>query len=426
MHVKTIKQDYDCNDPRTWPLILDIYNTENGTNYKKSKTLPAKLAYQNEIAKAVIECRPMQIAAKTFVSLNDGTRVPKTFIDYPYNFDSNGNLRQGVRIPPKELDKWMKFMMTSKKHRTTLATIRTFTNDEHNAGTTSKVESSVGIKNSTNQHDVDDVTAMDFSPDAAYEQIMKSLAQPEDLQLKTIDELKEALKKAEEEAVRNKSEAMDHATTVIKYKSEAMDHARTALKLQEALKYAEADSAKYKKEVADHGHAFDKVQKALIEAEIDAAKCKRKVIESAASQVAMLSRFKEQAQKHSDDAQKIFDKLHATHNEELKQETFRTMMAEQELQLAKSQHEEELAEEVKRTDAATEEVKVLNEELEKYQSEIDRLEDELQGAKQQLMEANKKILAIWTGMQKAQSAEARKRQIDDVSVEQQKKAKVDA
>jgi hypothetical protein len=45
VHIKTVKTYYDRNNPRTWPLIKSLVQTESGTDCRRSKIIPAFLAY---------------------------------------------------------------------------------------------------------------------------------------------------------------------------------------------------------------------------------------------------------------------------------------------------------------------------------------------------------------------------------------------
>ena len=48
-HIKTVKHDYNQQDPRTWPLIREISSTDNGIDYRKSRSVPAFLAYEQSL-----------------------------------------------------------------------------------------------------------------------------------------------------------------------------------------------------------------------------------------------------------------------------------------------------------------------------------------------------------------------------------------
>jgi hypothetical protein len=100
VHIKTV---YDRNDPRTWPLIKSLIQTETGTDHRRSKVLPAFLAYDQTIMEDAVTCAPMMRSAGQYTTLFGTKTLRHRFRDYPLNFDKAGRLRRYPHILPHEL-----------------------------------------------------------------------------------------------------------------------------------------------------------------------------------------------------------------------------------------------------------------------------------------------------------------------------------
>jgi len=102
MHMKTVTQQYDMYNPRTWPLIRHVVATENGVDYRKSKIPPEYLVYEQTLIKEMDELRPLQ--GQRVVSRRKNRVVKNLFRYYPLNYDRNGELRAHPHIPAYELE----------------------------------------------------------------------------------------------------------------------------------------------------------------------------------------------------------------------------------------------------------------------------------------------------------------------------------
>jgi hypothetical protein len=109
LHIKTVKHDYDADNPRTWPLIKDLTQTDNGSNYKKSRTPPARLAYAQENMDDMKQHSPLRYASKSSIGVPDSRRwISKNFVDYPFNYDHKGKPRDHPHLRENEMGEWLK------------------------------------------------------------------------------------------------------------------------------------------------------------------------------------------------------------------------------------------------------------------------------------------------------------------------------
>ncbi|KAH6633282.1 hypothetical protein C7974DRAFT_452559 [Boeremia exigua] len=109
VHIKTVKTDYDAEDPLTWPLIKDVVQTEANYDYRQTKSVPRFLAYEQSLMENLVTQRPF--AGKVSCRPNiPGHQIKAMFADYPYNFDKYGALREYPHIPVEELHEWVKLM----------------------------------------------------------------------------------------------------------------------------------------------------------------------------------------------------------------------------------------------------------------------------------------------------------------------------
>ncbi|KAI4607948.1 hypothetical protein J4E80_009344 [Alternaria sp. BMP 0032] len=112
MHMKTVTQQYDMYNPRTWPLVRHVVATENGFDYRKSKVPPEYLVYEQTLIKDMDELRPLQ--GQRVVSRRKNRVVKNLFRYYPLNYDRNGELRAHPHIPVDELEEWISQVKGSK------------------------------------------------------------------------------------------------------------------------------------------------------------------------------------------------------------------------------------------------------------------------------------------------------------------------
>jgi hypothetical protein len=89
VHIKTVKTDYDRNEPRTWPFIKSLIQTETGTDHRKSKLVPAFLAYDQSIMEDLVDCMPMFRSAEQYTTISRTEKLRICFRGYPLNFDKD-------------------------------------------------------------------------------------------------------------------------------------------------------------------------------------------------------------------------------------------------------------------------------------------------------------------------------------------------
>ena len=106
MHIKTVLASYKRNNPRTWPIIDDLIQTHNGSDYRWSKTPPAFLAYSQELMEDLLETGPMQRTKEKHTMVFTTSKLYNRFRDYPLNFDTDGNLRKYPHMTALELKAW--------------------------------------------------------------------------------------------------------------------------------------------------------------------------------------------------------------------------------------------------------------------------------------------------------------------------------
>lgn len=109
LHIRTIQYDYDAEDPRTWPLIKDVVQTEVNYDYRQTKPAPRFLAYEQSLMENLITHRPLVNKVSCRPNLV-GRQIKVMFADYPYNFDRFGELREFPHLPEEELKEWTKLM----------------------------------------------------------------------------------------------------------------------------------------------------------------------------------------------------------------------------------------------------------------------------------------------------------------------------
>ena len=178
MHMKTVTQQYDMYNPRTWPLIRHVVATENGVDYRKSKIPPEYLVYEQTLIKDMDELRPLQ--GQRVVSRRKNRVVKNLFRYYPLNYDRNGELRAHPHIPADELEVWMSHIKGSKP--------------------TAKKEDN-NKSELVDNHANDEVTE-DVSPEtAAIHEIMKMLDDTDTVPNSRVIELEEELEKTKKESL---------------------------------------------------------------------------------------------------------------------------------------------------------------------------------------------------------------------------------
>lgn len=109
LHIRTIQHDYDAEDPRTWPLIKDVVQTEVNYDYRQTKPAPRFLAYEQSLVENLITHRPLvnKVSCRPNMA---GRQIKVMFADYPYNFDRFGELRDFPHLPEEELKEWTRLM----------------------------------------------------------------------------------------------------------------------------------------------------------------------------------------------------------------------------------------------------------------------------------------------------------------------------
>ncbi|KAL1604277.1 hypothetical protein SLS59_004072 [Nothophoma quercina] len=109
LHIRTVKLDYDAEDPRTWPLIKDVIQTEVNCDYRQTKPAPRFLAYEQSLIENLITHRPLVNKVSCRPNLH-GKQIKVMSADYPFNFDGYGEMRKSPHIPADELKEWIKLM----------------------------------------------------------------------------------------------------------------------------------------------------------------------------------------------------------------------------------------------------------------------------------------------------------------------------
>ncbi|XPS92127.1 hypothetical protein M3J09_001533 [Ascochyta lentis] len=109
LHIRTVKQDYDAEDPRTWPLIKDVVQTEVNYDYRQTKPAPRFLAYDQSLMENLVTQGPLASKASCRPNLA-GYQIKALFADYPFNFDRYGAMRNFPHLPAAELEEWMRLM----------------------------------------------------------------------------------------------------------------------------------------------------------------------------------------------------------------------------------------------------------------------------------------------------------------------------
>ena len=103
-HIATVKTDYNSNDPCTWPLMQDVHQTENGLDYRKSRTALEHLAYKQSLIDDFIQYKSLKTHKHSTLPAPGKKRINKAFRNYPFNFDRDGELRKFPHIPKDELE----------------------------------------------------------------------------------------------------------------------------------------------------------------------------------------------------------------------------------------------------------------------------------------------------------------------------------
>ncbi|KAJ4989521.1 hypothetical protein SVAN01_05056 [Stagonosporopsis vannaccii] len=68
--LETVKEDYDAEDPRTWPLIKDVVQTEVSYYYRQTKPALRFLAYEQSLMENLVTHRPLANKAISRPNLN--------------------------------------------------------------------------------------------------------------------------------------------------------------------------------------------------------------------------------------------------------------------------------------------------------------------------------------------------------------------
>ncbi|KNG45880.1 hypothetical protein DDE82_003838 [Stemphylium lycopersici] len=192
MHIKTVMASYDRNDPRTWPTIDSLTQTDNGSDYRHMRTPPAFLAYSQELMQVLVESLPMKRTKEKHTMWRSSVKLHNRFRDYPLNFDQEGTLRPYPHILPRELQAWRILVtglddMEAEKNSKPLA-----------AGKVSRETGVVG----------------NVSPAMAYLKIMKTLTGADTLPQAEIAELQEKLGNTMESLYKERERAEKSETDV--------------------------------------------------------------------------------------------------------------------------------------------------------------------------------------------------------------------
>ncbi|KAI4949602.1 hypothetical protein J4E91_005342 [Alternaria rosae] len=155
MHMKTVNREYDMFNPRTWPLVSQVVATENKIDYRKSKVPPEYLVYEQTLIKDLDGLRPLQ--GQRIVNRRKNRNMKNFFRYYPLNYDRNGELRAHPHMLPDELKEWLSHVNRSIRTTTEDTDTKDEVNDNHANGV------------------LPEDGCPDACPDAAYEEIMKTL-----------------------------------------------------------------------------------------------------------------------------------------------------------------------------------------------------------------------------------------------------------
>jgi hypothetical protein len=103
--IKETKPDYDINDRRTWTLVTLIHLKHH---LGHANLPPEGLVYSKEAMEALHKAQPAQ---KRCVESPHAVEGKKTycygFLMWPFNYASNGSLRERIGIPKAEFELWM-------------------------------------------------------------------------------------------------------------------------------------------------------------------------------------------------------------------------------------------------------------------------------------------------------------------------------
>lgn len=234
------------DDPRTWPLMKDLTQTENGSNYRKSRIPPARLAYEQSIMADLVTLKPMIQADSKFIYRNHKA-IKSLFIDYPFNFDSNGKLRKYPHLPEDDLAEWLKWSPKPiAKSWPGPTPVPADLTPEDPLETASTHPPQV-----KEEPEVDPDTPV--SPESAFQQIMKSLSDPKDKQSATIAQLEHELSETKNELSQQKKEAQDAVeklnTVTNDFHTKAKEHTK---KSQEIYNNMQADFTRQLKKAEAH------------------------------------------------------------------------------------------------------------------------------------------------------------------------------
>ena len=170
MHMKMVTKKYDMYNPSTWPLVYRVVATDNATDYRKSRVPPEYMVYEQSLINELDELRPL--CRQKSAECGNGENMKILFHYYPLNYDRKGGLREYPHIPFDELEEWMSYCRRSKLITTEKSDAKDVVQEDKNA---------------------------DTCPDAAYEEIMKTLTDSESASVVSISKVEEQLSCARKE-----------------------------------------------------------------------------------------------------------------------------------------------------------------------------------------------------------------------------------
>ena len=243
MHMKTVTQQYDMYNPRTWPLVSQVMATENNSDYRKSKVPPEYLVYEQTLIKDLDALRPLQ--AQRTLNRRKNRGMKNLFRYYPLNYDRNGELRAHPHIPADELEEWLNQVCRSVPTTTEEVDTKDVVYDDH--------------ANESLPKD----SYLEACPDAAYDAIMKTLVDSGPASIATVARLEEELSCAR----KNFQEMRKNSVTKYDELAKKTQHHQNVL-----LKYA-AYLSKGRKELTRTGKALSEEKAKVTKLESDLESC---------------------------------------------------------------------------------------------------------------------------------------------------------